>query len=52
MLLKSLSRNDNLRELEFSHCKISDHGTMAVAKFVVEHPNLKCLILINNCIGK
>lgn len=51
MLLKALAKNDCLRELEFSHCKIADHGTMAIAKFAQEHVNLKYLMLINNFIG-
>ncbi|GJQ82478.1 hypothetical protein Trydic_g14469 [Trypoxylus dichotomus] len=51
MLLKALSKNVRLRELDFSHCKIADHGTMVIAKYADDHENLKHLILTNNFIG-
>nr|XP_022918868.1 T-complex-associated testis-expressed protein 1-like [Onthophagus taurus] len=51
MILKSLDTNDNLKELEFSHCKIADHGAMAISNFIKNHVNVTKLNLVNNYIG-
>ncbi|XP_071052582.1 uncharacterized protein [Onthophagus taurus] len=50
MILKSLDTNDNLKELEFSHCKIADHGAMAISNFIKNHVNVTKLNLVNNYI--
>ncbi|KAL2725142.1 dynein regulatory complex subunit 5 isoform X1 [Vespula squamosa] len=50
-LLQKLVENENLEELDFSHCKLFDLGAHAVAEFISLHKRLKVLRLVNNMIG-
>nr|XP_050845436.1 dynein regulatory complex subunit 5 isoform X1 [Vespula vulgaris] len=50
-LLQKLITNENLEELDFSHCKLFDLGAQAVAEFLSLHKRLKVLRLVNNMIG-
>ncbi|XP_014612019.1 PREDICTED: T-complex-associated testis-expressed protein 1-like [Polistes canadensis] len=50
-LLQKLIGNKNLKELDFSHCKLSDSGAQAVAEFLSLHGQLQVLHLANNNIG-
>ncbi|KAI4476397.1 hypothetical protein M0804_013607 [Polistes exclamans] len=45
------NKNVNLKELDFSHCKLSDSGAQAVAEFLSLHGQLQVLHLANNNIG-
>ncbi|XP_067000545.1 dynein regulatory complex subunit 5 [Anabrus simplex] len=50
-ILKHLAKNKTLLELDFSHCKVSDNGALAVGKIITVHPTLKRINLCNNKIG-
>lgn len=49
--VKVLLKNDTLKVLDFSHCKISDFGILAIGKLIQVHPTLDTLIMKNNTIG-
>ncbi|KAK2588730.1 hypothetical protein KPH14_001618 [Odynerus spinipes] len=50
-LLQNLVEHKSLKELDFSHCKLSDSGAHAVAEFTSLYRRLKVLRLTNNDIG-
>ncbi|XP_076231005.1 dynein regulatory complex subunit 5 [Calliopsis andreniformis] len=50
-LLQGMVENDNIEEVDFSHCKLADEGAHAVGEFLSLHKNLKSLYLTNNDIG-
>lgn len=47
-LLSQMVRNENLEELDFSHCIIKDDGATAVAKFLKGRRKLRSVNLCNN----
>ncbi|KAJ3654632.1 hypothetical protein Zmor_013807 [Zophobas morio] len=49
-ILKSLLKHDELHTLDFSHCKISDEGGVALSKFCLLN-SVNTLVLANNQIG-
>ncbi|XP_015187416.1 PREDICTED: T-complex-associated testis-expressed protein 1-like [Polistes dominula] len=51
-ILQKLIRNKNIKELDFSHCKLGDSGAQAVAEFLSLHGQLQVLHLANNNIGE
>ncbi|XP_018352866.1 PREDICTED: LOW QUALITY PROTEIN: T-complex-associated testis-expressed protein 1-like [Trachymyrmex septentrionalis] len=50
-ILQGMISNDNIEELDLSHCKLKDKGAHAVGEFLSRHQNLKILHLTNNNIG-
>ncbi|XP_053985830.1 dynein regulatory complex subunit 5 isoform X1 [Hylaeus volcanicus] len=50
-LLQGAVENENIEEMDFSHCKLSDKGAHAVGEFLSMHKGLKVLHLANNDIG-
>lgn len=51
-LMRGLMECKQLEELDLSHCKISDTGTLCVCRYLEAGVNLKILNLTNNGIGK
>nr|XP_033339127.1 dynein regulatory complex subunit 5 [Megalopta genalis] len=49
-LLQGLVENQNITEIDFSHCKLGDKGAFAVGEFLSAH-NTKVIQLVNNNIG-
>ncbi|XP_076294599.1 dynein regulatory complex subunit 5 [Lasioglossum baleicum] len=49
-LLQGLVGNQNITEIDFSHCKLGDKGSFAVGEFLATH-NAKVMRLVNNEIG-
>lgn len=49
--VKALLKNETLKVLDFSHCKIADEGVLAIGKLILIHPTLSKIILKNNNIG-
>ncbi|EGI59449.1 T-complex-associated testis-expressed protein 1 [Acromyrmex echinatior] len=50
-ILQGMISNDNIEELDLSHCKLMDNGAYAVGEFLSSHQKLKILHLANNNIG-
>ncbi|XP_050446772.1 dynein regulatory complex subunit 5-like [Cataglyphis hispanica] len=50
-ILQGMALNDNIEELDVSHCKLMDTGAHAVGEFLSMHRKLKTLHLTNNNIG-
>ncbi|GAB1866311.1 T-complex-associated testis-expressed protein 1 [Camponotus japonicus] len=50
-ILQGMASNDNIEELDVSHCKLMDTGAHAVGEFLSMHRKLKTLHLTNNSIG-
>ncbi|KYQ55518.1 T-complex-associated testis-expressed protein 1 [Trachymyrmex zeteki] len=50
-ILQGMISNDNIEELDLSHCKLMDNGAHAVGEFLSMHRKLKILHLANNNIG-
>ncbi|KYM79451.1 T-complex-associated testis-expressed protein 1 [Atta colombica] len=50
-ILQGMVSNDNIEELDLSHCKLMDNGAHAVSQFLSMHRNVKILHLANNNIG-
>ncbi|KOC68411.1 T-complex-associated testis-expressed protein 1 [Habropoda laboriosa] len=50
-LLQGVVENDNVKEIDFSHCKLQDKGAHAIGEFLSLHKNLKTLHVANNDIG-
>ncbi|KAG5306413.1 DRC5 protein, partial [Pseudoatta argentina] len=50
-ILQRMISNDNIEELDLSHCKLMDKGAYAVGEFLSNHQKLKILHLANNNIG-
>ncbi|XP_034944047.1 dynein regulatory complex subunit 5 [Chelonus insularis] len=50
-LLQGVAVNNNIKELDLSHCKLADTGAHAVGEFLKYHRNLRHLYLTNNGIG-
>ncbi|GBP76981.1 Dynein regulatory complex subunit 5 [Eumeta japonica] len=48
VLLQHLLKKDSIEELDFSHCKIGNHGMKALGGFLYMHTNLKVLRISNN----
>ncbi|KZC15071.1 T-complex-associated testis-expressed protein 1 [Dufourea novaeangliae] len=49
-LLQGMVANNNVVEIDFSHCKLADKGAFAIGEFLSMH-NLQVLRLVNNDIG-
>ncbi|RLU19080.1 hypothetical protein DMN91_009438, partial [Ooceraea biroi] len=50
-ILQGMASNDNIEELDLSHCKLADTGAHAVAEFLSMHRKLRTLHLVNNNVG-
>ncbi|KAM0732060.1 Dynein regulatory complex subunit 5 [Formica fusca] len=50
-ILQGMVSNDNIEELDVSHCKLMDTGAHAVGEFLSMHRKLRTLHLTNNNIG-
>ncbi|KMQ96319.1 T-complex-associated testis-expressed protein 1 [Lasius niger] len=50
-ILQGMASNDNIEELDVSHCKLMDTGAHAVGEFLSMHRKLRTLNLTNNNIG-
>ncbi|XP_011701504.1 PREDICTED: T-complex-associated testis-expressed protein 1-like isoform X2 [Wasmannia auropunctata] len=50
-ILQGMVSNDNIEELDLSHCKLMDNGAHAVGAFLSMHRKLRILHLANNNIG-
>ncbi|XP_028050983.2 dynein regulatory complex subunit 5 [Monomorium pharaonis] len=50
-ILQGMVSNDNVEELDLSHCKLMDIGAHAVGEFLSMHQGLSTLHLTNNNIG-
>nr|XP_012231218.1 PREDICTED: T-complex-associated testis-expressed protein 1 [Linepithema humile] len=50
-ILQGMALNDNIEELDLSHCKLMDTGAHAVGEFLSMHRKLQILHLANNSIG-
>ncbi|XP_011862979.1 PREDICTED: T-complex-associated testis-expressed protein 1-like [Vollenhovia emeryi] len=50
-ILQGMVSNDNIEELDLSHCKLTDTGAHAVGEFLSMHRRLRTLHLANNNIG-
>ncbi|KYN01070.1 T-complex-associated testis-expressed protein 1 [Cyphomyrmex costatus] len=50
-ILQGMVSNDNIEELDLSHCKLMDNGAHAVGEFLSMHRKLSSLYLTNNNIG-
>nr|XP_031832237.1 dynein regulatory complex subunit 5 [Nomia melanderi] len=49
-LLQGLLENQNITEIDFSHCKLGDRGAFVLGEFLSMH-NARVLRLVNNNIG-
>ncbi|XP_024868822.1 dynein regulatory complex subunit 5-like [Temnothorax curvispinosus] len=50
-ILQGMVSNNNIEELDLSHCKLMDTGVHAVGEFLSMHQKLRTLHLANNNIG-